>query len=165
MRPSLLDPKVLVLQSPSAGTPLSSRAAGPCGTFLAALLDGAVALVSESSAHAGSQQMSLEGELKLIQLMRTVSAGARRKWAVLGTAERWSCSACLWANHPSHPNRPNQPKCALGWAASPGSAAEWGSFINSLVWFRQLVLLFKQHPYLLVLKEQRKANSLEMSGD
>jgi len=44
-----MDPKIVPLPSRSPGTPSSAWAVSPSSTFGAALLDGAVALVSESS--------------------------------------------------------------------------------------------------------------------
>lgn len=121
-----LDPEVLILPSPSPGSPFASRAASPSSTFWAALLDGAVALVSERSLRSWS---SADGPRRRINAYSiNVHCISRSLWKIccaLETAESCSEHVCCQTALLTSQNP------APRWAKSPpGSAAGLGSFTD-----------------------------------
>lgn len=144
-RPSLAGPKSPYLAVTQPWCPFSSRAASPSSTFWAALLDGAVALVSERSLWAGPQRMVLGGGLMLIQWMSTVSAGACGKYAVPQKLRRAARSTSTAKPHSS-------PAKTMLWHGPNlllNLLLDWEALLMRVcgpVYFEELVLLYKQHP-------------------
>lgn len=129
-------PKVLTLPSPSPGTPFSSWAASPSSTFWAALLDGAVALVSERSFMSWSSADGPQRRINAYSINgHCISRSLRKICCTLETAE--SCSEHVCCQTPSSPAKtvlrdgPNLLNLLLDWEALL-------TRVYGLVWFKQL---------------------------